>query len=176
MSKDDFLFIFAFLGALGAIAEIIHLTMKIYSMKAAAPMIAGKQTPNKPPPQTKLPLDGLHKKLLVVVILCVISLGLSSYGYYRQGTFGWHDVDQEEIVGKIFRNETVVLDGKKYIRCKFKSVTFQYNGTAAFSFIQNEVADTVLIKTQNPGIYNLMLFLEEAKLLSTGLKIETFDH
>ena len=45
-------------------------------------------------------------------------------------------VDFEIINGKIFQNEIVVIDGKRFEDCHFKGATIQFNGTKPTQFIE----------------------------------------
>jgi hypothetical protein len=48
-------------------------------------------------------------------------------------TPNWHE-PLEPVVNKEFRSETVVLDGKNFVDCRFINVTFSYNGTMPIAF------------------------------------------
>ncbi len=43
------------------------------------------------------------------------------------------------VIGKIFRNERVVLDGHSYAHCTFANVTFVYNGTTPVQLSNNHI-------------------------------------
>lgn len=49
--------------------------------------------------------------------------------------------DFELISGKIFQNEIVIIDGKRFESCHFKSATIQFNGTKATQFIATSFYD-----------------------------------
>jgi hypothetical protein len=61
--------------------------------------------------------------------------------------------------GKHFFDERVVLDDSSYIDCTFQSVTFVWNGTAPFVFVNNHMTNGFYFDSDNPAVgltFNLM--------------------
>lgn len=71
---------------------------------------------------------------------------------------------------RTFSNETVPLDGYAYLNCKFSNVTFLFNGDAPFDFSDNDVLNYT-IRTDNPGISGMVLFLEKSGNLRPGIRV-----
>lgn len=70
-------------------------------------------------------------------MIMVSFIALPAYDIYDRHHIDdskWSDVDKMETVpSRVFRNETVVLDGKFFAQPTFDRVTFVYNGTAGFA-------------------------------------------
>src|ERR1700757_2316363 len=66
----------------------------------------------------------------------LVMIGLTAFDIYdrhhqSEDTSKWTDIDTlERVPSRIFRNETVVLDGKYFLQPTFDHVSFIYNGTA----------------------------------------------
>lgn len=58
---------------------------------------------------------------------------------------------QETISNRKFNNETVVMDGKRFYRCTFSNVTFEYHGTAATEFLESEIGGVIRLQTDHPA-------------------------
>ena len=68
---------------------------------------------------------------------------------------------------KIFINETVRVDGKRFINCEFRNVTFIYNG-GPFAF-NNIKCGKMVVSSENPKIGRSMELLLAFGLLNTGV-------
>jgi hypothetical protein len=67
-------------------------------------------------------------------------------------TPNWHE-PLEPVVNKEFRNETVELDGKNFVDCRFVNVTFRYNGTMPTQFSNCTMPGAgreYILQTDNP--------------------------
>ena len=62
------------------------------------------------------------------------------------------DATLQDIHDKIFRNEIVDADGKRFMHCKFFNVTIRYNGTSTSGFSENEFFGTIKLDTNNNSI------------------------
>jgi hypothetical protein len=74
--------------------------------------------------------------MLLMTALVLVTWIAIGFDYYDRNYSGpWTDPDKlERIPSRIFKNETVVLDGKFFLQPTFDHVTFIYNGTAPFAF------------------------------------------
>lgn len=69
------------------------------------------------------------------------------------------------IINKVFRNQEIVLDNKKYIHCKFYNVTVMYDG-GPLEFSNNEIYGMFFkIGTKDFRASSMMRFLQEFNLL-----------
>jgi hypothetical protein len=64
----------------------------------------------------------------------------------------WKVYQPVEVRHSTFRNQEVVLDGKRFSDCKFYNVTFKYNGTTPVHFVHNEIVGSVRICSDNPSV------------------------
>jgi len=83
----------------------------------------------------------------------------------------WFSYKYQIITDKTFRNERIVLDGKKFTSCIFENVTFEYNGTAPFGLTHNTINGSYFLDTNNLAIENLLAFLKEFNYLKDEVKI-----
>ena len=116
MSSQDWLFLFAVVGAMSAIVTILESFGVDLKRFKASP-----KNKQKPRPQWFL------------LLLVVFSLVMSAVGWYE-----FRSVDRtafanpdavERIANKTFTNETVDFDGKRFDHCTFVNVTYVYKGT-----------------------------------------------
>jgi hypothetical protein len=72
----------------------------------------------------------------------------------------WLTYRYQEIYNQTFQNETVKLDGKKFLNCTFDNVTFQYEGTAPFLLAGGQVrvdsGSLYSLKSNNPIVKETM--------------------
>src|SRR5215470_1604184 len=64
------------------------------------------------------------------------------------------DFPLNEVREKIFKNETVQLDGNEFINCTFDNVIFEFNGQAPFRFtnVHVENQSKIEIRSKNPVV------------------------
>ncbi|HTU43831.1 MAG TPA: hypothetical protein VMF91_02125 [Bryobacteraceae bacterium] len=59
------------------------------------------------------------------------AVGFDYYDRHHVDYSKWSDIDKlERVPSRVFKDETVVLDGKFFLQPTFENVTFIYNGTA----------------------------------------------
>jgi hypothetical protein len=79
---------------------------------------------------------------------------------------GWATYQKQQIVSKSFNNEKIIVDGKSFISCSFKNVTFEYNATAPFDIINSSLDGQLLLDTTSPPIATFILFLKEFNFIN----------
>jgi len=84
----------------------------------------------------------------------------------------WDGYKKTEVVGKVFRNERVPVDGMSYVNCRFSNVTFVYNATAPFSFIGGEVSGPVSLHNDNAPMQSAMEFLRAFHVIREDMQFE----
>jgi hypothetical protein len=100
---------------------------------------------------------------VTLVILATIILGLRDLGFLKQKfppsvDDKIHFIKFEDpyrpivVVGKIFTNEKVVLDGYSYSNCTFENVTFVFNGMTPVTMINSKIGGLITLKTDNPSV------------------------
>lgn len=129
MGKDDIYFAIA--TVLGVVA-LFGMDWKL--VKGTVPVLSGRHW--------------------VLFFLILGSLGCSTTGWYRsrhQNLLKWSmRRDQEELdYGKHFRNELVVLDGKRFDHCSFENVTFVYHALAPSEFVVSTFVKTGTFLSKN---------------------------
>jgi hypothetical protein len=116
MSRQDWLFLFAVLGAMASLTKIAESFGADLKRWKANPK--GKTKP---------------KGQWFLFCLMILTLVMSAIGWYEYRTidrtaFENPDVT-ERIANKTFTNETVDFDGKRFDHCTFVNVTYLYKGT-----------------------------------------------
>lgn len=141
MSRDSWLFLFAAISALGALAGLL-------------PKVAGWLPAMKP--------------MVWVAIAIALSLILSLVGFIRS----LHSVPAynknaklERIEDKEFVNTEVVLDGKRFHRCRFENVTYICKGTAPFELERCTFVGLKTIKCSNAAQFGLLALQKAFKAL-----------
>jgi hypothetical protein len=76
------------------------------------------------------------------------------------------------VVGKVFRNERVALDGKFYSRCTFENVTFVYNGTTTIQFSDNKVVGSVWYASDNPAVLGTLGWMRGFGAIKDGIIVD----
>ena len=133
--------------------------------------------------------------IAVLLVSCVVGFGIYRYfmvnlemkndliaSYEKKATLPipkteipvkeWKSQAKIPVIGKTFRNESVILDGFSYSKCTFINVKFVYKGEAPFDLAFNEITGSIWIDASNPPIYSLVLLLKELNMLKPGLRIE----
>lgn len=118
---------------------------------------------------------GVFVLACIVITLAGISILYSGEGSNRQiqERDRWEykiSKAQERIIGKSFRNERIVLDGKSFVNCRFDNVTMEYNGTAPFELLSNSFGGLILT-SKNPGILAMVLALDNLKFLAPHIQV-----
>jgi hypothetical protein len=89
----------------------------------------------------KVSMQPSQSREILLLVAVVGSLIMSGVGWYSLSHIKrFHDIplDKMEVVyGKIFANEKVELDGKKFQNCQFRGVTLVYHGTSGFGLEHN---------------------------------------
>ncbi len=127
--------------------------------------------------------DNLGAALSVLLAVCWIVVGAAAALWIdrilrnREGDDSEppHDPKWAEklqlITGRRFLNETVHLDGKRFINCRFDNVTFVYNG-GPISMEQIEVG-TFVITSDNPKLNRFSNILLALGYINTPVVSET---
>lgn len=111
-----------------------------------------------------------ERGLVALVTCCVVT---SLYGlilFLRPFLIhGETNISPERYVGKepskrTWRKEIVPLDGYKYVDCDFQDVTLQYEGKTPIQLSHCKFG-TFDIKTSNPAIAQMLVFLKAAGLI-----------
>jgi hypothetical protein len=89
----------------------------------------------------------------IMVVLMILTWAVVGYDIYERHTTkglsrpftpqylnqqlspNWGSYKYEDVYNHPFANETVRLDGKRFLGCTFDNVTFVYQGTAPFTFL-----------------------------------------
>ena len=82
------------------------------------------------------------------------------------GRMQFRNTELTDVRGRNYLNETVILDGKRFLGCTFDSVTFYYEGTAPFEiggnqFIRHDGTLRWRIGSHNPSIQQALIFLDQ---------------
>lgn len=75
--------------------------------------------------------------------------------------------EQEKVVGKMFQNEVVHLDGKHFVNCKFRNVRLRFSGEATSS-ITGCTIDGFLLDSDNPSVNGAWTVARGLGLLSNN--------
>jgi hypothetical protein len=59
---------------------------------------------------------------------------------------------REIIAQRQFLNEQIVLDGKRFERCRFQNVSFLFHGSAATEFIECAIEGGTVLKSDDQAI------------------------
>jgi len=70
------------------------------------------------------------------LISLIVAMGVWYWSTIIRKTKSQKPVQLEEVVGNIFKNQTVKIDNKKFINCKFSTCTLEYEGSL-FEFENN---------------------------------------
>ena len=85
---------------------------------------------------------------------------------------GWsRDYQPIQVIGRIFNNETVALDGYQYIRCEFNNVKLVYNGATAIKLIDNKY-NNVSVVTGNDGINAIISLFYYLRFIKDGISLQ----
>ena len=145
-----------------AIISIIHLLQKYQSTKNTYQdkiEITGQIQTNKP----IYAMFGI----IVVFALAGFFIGKSTSGNFVN-SFS-NDKSLELIKNRTFNNEKIELDGREYIGCTFNNVTFEYNGTAAFSFTDNRIKGNYRFSSGNMVVIMTSMLFQG--LTSTNIRL-----
>jgi len=92
-------------------------------------------------------------------------------GEKRQTWPGWK-VNQRpaQVVGRTFRNERILVDGKNFVDCKFYNVTFQYNGKGPVGF-NGCYFSGVYVDTEDMPVATTFMLLQGTGFIREGIDI-----
>ena len=152
MKISSWLFLFSLIGAIAGLTSIL-------SFLGITPKPQNWRWPM---------LDENGWLLWLAIIFFVGTIISSSVGWYlvthpKPIDYGWDEYKFEIIEDKTFRNEVVVLDGKRFINCNFYNITFEYNGNAPVQMIDVKIGG-INIKSENPSIQTMMKIFKELKV------------
>lgn len=82
----------------------------------------------------------------------------------------WNAPPSVEVVSKTFENERVTIDGRSFVKCKFKNVTMIYNGTAPYRIYLPEWAGHISWQTDNPAIDGAVTIVKLAMQIDPNFK------
>lgn len=101
--------------------------------------------------ESSMPL-GRKWKLGIMLILVALSLAMSGYDLYHQPRIPTSEewVNEEKslpvVSNRVFQNETVELDGKRFEGCKFLNVTFVIRGLKPYILENDVIGPPVVFK------------------------------
>lgn len=84
----------------------------------------------------------------------------------------------ETIRSRAYKNQEVLLDGKRFDRCMFDNVTFMYNGTAKYSFGEpSTITGNIQFKSDSEIVHGAIYVFQllQQAFPNSGLKIEHRD-
>lgn len=85
----------------------------------------------------------------------------------------WKPGRYTEIANQPFLNCDVLLDGRRYLACKFTNVTFVYNGGDAGGFDGECLFGGSLgFRTGEPKVGQMLAFIKELRLLKDGAFVQ----
>ncbi|WP_159728995.1 hypothetical protein [Methylosinus sp. Ce-a6] len=76
-----------------------------------------------------------------------------------------------QIVGKVFRNREVLLDGFSYTDCQFENVTFKYNGTTAVQLSHSKISGPTWFTSDSQAVNGAMLMLKGLKVIGDNVQV-----
>src|SRR5579883_332373 len=142
------------LGAIGSLGSFIIGGILFVVQVWPGPQI---QARFRVPSDHSSPVNGIG--LLgwrAIGILLVVGFLLAAFSLYASWTpksypIKWTMTRENEqvIYGRIYRNETVEIDGKKFDHCQFENATLLYHAVAPVDFLNDQFRGTVLLKTDN---------------------------
>jgi hypothetical protein len=84
----------------------------------------------------------------------------------------WYATPKKPEVGKTFRNEQVLLDGRSFIQCKFINVTFVYKGEKPFDLRPgNEIQGNHNITADSPQLQGLVKLMHQLGYIKPEIKM-----
>jgi hypothetical protein len=82
----------------------------------------------------------------------------------RMGS-NWGEYRYEYVTDRTFEHDTILLDGKKFVNCRFIDVTFVYEGTAPFEMSEVSLSAKWQFRTDVPQLAPLLRLFSAAGLL-----------
>jgi hypothetical protein len=162
MTRDDWYFLCAIIFS---VLAFLGIDWKV---------IRGKVAMNNQSPQAPV---WRQRFLLAIVLVSFLLSGIGLYSSHHADSLHWTmTVDQlQEVYGRTFRNETVVMDGKKFDHCTFDNVTFVYHGLTPYSFVEAQFVKPgkIMVKTDNDGIkgfYQFIVWLDHQPGISATIE------
>jgi hypothetical protein len=144
MEKDDLYF------AVGTALSLVALVITILGTDWKA--VRGK-----------LKMPQVRKRDWVIAGFLALSLCFSITGWYKEthrDLLKWtmQQGQEEEIYQKTFRNEEVVLDGKRFDHCTFDNVTFVYHATKPVDYIEANFVPNgkIFLRSDNDSVKGFM--------------------
>jgi hypothetical protein len=128
-------------------------------------------------------LESPHTRLRLTLLVVLLSLGLSSYGWYdarytwkfpiadTPGGQRWAYSPLHQVYRKSFHDEKVILDGNEFIDCTFgNNVTLKYTGIAPFRMTQSHstAPSTAKFQTDNLVLSNTLNTMSEMGFIKLG--------
>jgi hypothetical protein len=164
MVKDNWLFIFAAVQALGSVFSVLVFFGITWSSTKTN---LGSAVTNQ-----------AHViSMILMIVLLTGSFLASGIGWYRvrhRQSFTVTPTDQQEIVyGKSFANERVELDGKRFQKCTFENVTLVYHGTTNFSFESNVFKGSLSMDTDSGAVAAMLMLLKAAGWIRQDIPFST---
>lgn len=117
------------------------------------------------------------------LMVAAVALAFSFYGLYmvmskqpERSDFASLEQHQlTEVRGRTFFNESVPVDGHRYVNCTFIHVNFVYKGTATFGFIGPRIEGPVRITTRNDAATGIVDLLQGLGFINPNLGILNRD-
>lgn len=117
-------------------------------------------------------ISTLAAGLTAALVLVVVAFALFAEGAYRAAreVRPWSDEQPKTVViGKVFQNQQVPLDGHAYIDCAFENVTLVFRGTADFNIRGASAHHSLKIDVTDPATRRLLGFLDSGGVIANGV-------
>jgi hypothetical protein len=162
MSTEQWSLLAASIQALGAIATFFRIDVYAISRVRGKKKVMAKSTRRE-------------KTMLVLAIgslvACIVGLATRpdvdrEWSHPRPAS----SYPMQTTTGATFHNETVPLDGHKYVNCTFHEVTFTYEGRAPFSFDGNTKIEGLHFRSDNARIGAIINLMSKAGMLNADVE------
>jgi|HubBroStandDraft_6_1064221.scaffolds.fasta_scaffold341169_2 hypothetical protein len=119
------------------------------------------------------PLHSAHRNHWIVVTLVLGFLAASVTTWFALHPRQPFDSTGHFVVvrDRVFINEKVVVDGKDFIDCTFRQVTFVYNGTAYFSMSHSNIIRPIQVETSSDPVTGTIIFLRAIGYLNSSVPL-----
>lgn len=143
------------IATLGFVSSALLFIQGIWSLFSRVPLLQ----------YLKTKVGSSASQIVAVLFVC---LALVMWASFLLQEFGVISGDLEHVEDKIFRQERVVLDGKRYLRCTFQDVTFVYNGRPGEMHHTKIIGSIRFDISGNREISRMVYMMQRLGLLAEG--------
>ena len=163
------------IGTLIMVLSILGADLRVFRREEIVTSASGSRKHNYVPPGTVL-VRRRHLWMLLAFSVCF--LVFAGIGLYQHANEFHYDKNAklEEVNGKVFINQEVLLDGKEFGYCNFEHVTFRYNGTTPIKFHDNRFSADSGFTTDNPAIATIFYILKGMGVIPNVKVIDNNGH